>query len=789
MVTGATSTGTVISGNYIGLYSNGTSAPASGNQLDGILLNAQSTGTRIGGTTAGERNVISGMSGNGIEIAASNGNTVQGNYIGTDSTGMVRSTTVSNGILVAFSDNNTIGGTQGTTLGGACTGACNVISGNGTNGSGDGIGLNTANGNTIDGNYIGLNSDGTASMLNGITTNGGTFNGKAIRLLTSNNNQIGRPHPTPPPEPEGNVEFCTPTNTCTIQDDFSGNFWTIDNATGLATFTDCYNGTTSNLQNITFPISTDIFTSVPSGYVPDAPFNNRHFGESSFSTFTAGARWRWTGPSNPFGVGFIPFYRWYGDREGPNLFAGLCPHNGNQLTDGGISIENNSFHNIVSRAIASFKSNITVPLTSVPHVAIRVQNSDDTTIDSPRLFGDGTNPLILVNIDPSQTIRVFEPHIEWLPVPVNPPSPYGYGRPFVQAAQDPIKVRFPTVNLGVIDGQVIFSGEANTQFHFGVFRSETLLGLDGRPIEFIQPEPQFEFDGQSDAQGNVDVHQELPVAQSDALRGFQNLRLTASKIVPGTIADGQQTIAYTTEMSTPIIVPHAPFNWDRDGKTDIAVYRPGVNNWYRLNSSNNSFNVTQFGSSTDKLVTDDYTGDGQPDFAVFRPSNATWYIARVGGTPAANFDAIPWGTSTDTPVTGDFDGDGRNDIGVFRPSNGTWYIRSTIAGGLMAQQWGISSDVPVPANYDGDNQTDIAVFRNGTWYISPCTTCALRAVQFGVAGDIPVPADYDGDGRDDIAVFRPSTGVWYLLRSTSGFAAYQWGTSTDVPAHPEACNC
>ncbi|HEV7902308.1 MAG TPA: hypothetical protein VGO96_00600 [Pyrinomonadaceae bacterium] len=56
----------------------------------------------------------------------------------------------------------------------------------------------------------------------------------------------------------------------------------------------------------------DVFTLAPT-YLPDAPFISRLYGESSFSTFSIGAKWRLTGPDNPFGFGFIPFYRFYAD--------------------------------------------------------------------------------------------------------------------------------------------------------------------------------------------------------------------------------------------------------------------------------------------------------------------------------------------------------------------------------------------------------------------------------------------------------------------------------------------
>ncbi|MDT5294107.1 MAG: hypothetical protein QOJ76_987, partial [Acidobacteriota bacterium] len=68
---------------------------------------------------------------------------------------------------------------------------------------------------------------------------------------------------------------------------------------------------------ITVPTS---FTTAPS-YLPDAPFVNRLYGESSFTNYVAGAKIRFTGPNNPLGVGIIPFYRWYPDKA--NDFGGF----------------------------------------------------------------------------------------------------------------------------------------------------------------------------------------------------------------------------------------------------------------------------------------------------------------------------------------------------------------------------------------------------------------------------------------------------------------------------------
>jgi hypothetical protein len=51
----------------------------------------------------------------------------------------------------------------------------------------------------------------------------------------------------------------------------------------------------------------------------------------------------------------------------------------------------------------------------------------------------------------------------------------------------------------------------------------------------------------------------------------------------------------------------------------------------------------------------------------------------------------------------------------------------------------------------------------------------------GTANDIPVPGDYDGDGKADTAIFRPTTGAWWMNRTTAGVTISQLGLSGDKP--------
>ncbi|HTH36706.1 MAG TPA: hypothetical protein VL572_02010 [Pyrinomonadaceae bacterium] len=78
---------------------------------------------------------------------------------------------------------------------------------------------------------------------------------------------------------------------------------------GIVFQTVCTNGAATCNQLATSPT---VFTTAPS-YLPDAPFINRTFGESAFSTYTVGGKVRFTGVNNPVGFGIVGFYRFYGD--------------------------------------------------------------------------------------------------------------------------------------------------------------------------------------------------------------------------------------------------------------------------------------------------------------------------------------------------------------------------------------------------------------------------------------------------------------------------------------------
>jgi hypothetical protein len=135
-VNGAGSVNNVIVGNFIGPNVSGTTGLVSQN---GVNIDGGSA-TRVGGSAAGEPNIISGNNGSGVRIgSAASGNQVLGNRIGVSSTG----SPLSNGgpgIFIRGSGNR---------LGGISAGEGNEIANNAP-----GIEIELGTGNAIRGNSI-----------------------------------------------------------------------------------------------------------------------------------------------------------------------------------------------------------------------------------------------------------------------------------------------------------------------------------------------------------------------------------------------------------------------------------------------------------------------------------------------------------------------------------------------------------------------------------------------------------------------------------------------------------
>lgn len=161
------SSATTISGNYIGTDATGTSAIP--NTSMGIDLH--DAGNIVGGTTFAERNIISGNGGVGVRVfGASASATIMGNFVGTDVTGTSAIPNVNFGVLITAGASGAVGGPN--------PGEGNVVSGNGTHG----VYLSNTTGVPVQGNLIGTDSTGTFAMGN---------TGRGVNIELGNDNLIG----------------------------------------------------------------------------------------------------------------------------------------------------------------------------------------------------------------------------------------------------------------------------------------------------------------------------------------------------------------------------------------------------------------------------------------------------------------------------------------------------------------------------------------------------------------------------------------------------------------------
>jgi titin len=155
--------GNTLQGNLVGTNADGTAAAP--NLDSGVIVESAgspaSTANLVGGPTAGDRNIISGNKGDGVDMGGSSANFIEGNYIGTDVTGTSTGTDgKSLGNLydgVYMYDGSTPSDTQNNIIGGTTAGSGNLIDGNGWYG----VSLVALGaGNKVQGNSIGRGVSG-----------------------------------------------------------------------------------------------------------------------------------------------------------------------------------------------------------------------------------------------------------------------------------------------------------------------------------------------------------------------------------------------------------------------------------------------------------------------------------------------------------------------------------------------------------------------------------------------------------------------------------------------------
>lgn len=171
-----------VSGNFVGIDRTGTYALPN---YDGVSLEGAVKYNTIGGLTAGERNVISGNIDYGLPIfgAGAEGNSVIGNYLGTNASGTYA---IGNTYGVLFDD-----GTFNNRVGGESDAERNLISGN----SGYGVFFynNGTNHNLIKNNLIGTDVTGIQAIPNtaGIVIDGISYQNTIDSNVIAGNLEMG----------------------------------------------------------------------------------------------------------------------------------------------------------------------------------------------------------------------------------------------------------------------------------------------------------------------------------------------------------------------------------------------------------------------------------------------------------------------------------------------------------------------------------------------------------------------------------------------------------------------
>ena len=188
----------------------------------------------------------------------------------------------------------------------------------------------------------------------------------------------------------------------------------------------------------------------------------------------------------------------------------------------------------------------------------------------------------------------------------------------------------------------------------------------------------------------------------------------------------------------------------------------------------------------------DIDGDRKTDFTVIRPGAlARWFATTSlsGAVATSEWGYFQYDRFLDLDINGDSRADQNATRSRLLQGNIGWFTKLSGGTAVSGVYWGEPGDVPVSADFDGDAKSDVAIFRpsTGTWWVIR-STGGVASQQWGLPGDVTAAEDFDGDGKDDFAVWRPNLGMWAVTLSTKNYSRLQkdtlwkqWGLPGDQP--------
>jgi hypothetical protein len=733
-IDGVGTNGNVVAGNFIGTDISGS--VALGNAENGVQIGNGASANTIGGTIPAAGNEISANTGYGVRItgAGTEYNLVQGNFIGTDSTGTVAlGNTQGGGEVDNGAANNTMGGL--TTADGifdgfdftSATSPLNLT----LRGDLSGPPQQQSSGGATTVYHIDVESDG--GLLAIVQAQGFTAQ---LEMLDSQGRVIVQSDGLSLRDPEAVID----------QYVSAGNYSLVVESTGGAgtyVLTTTLTPSSAPFQ----PIHVEAPTAIVAGdFNGDGRTDLAVADEDGLSVLLGNGDGTF-GPQTTYAVGSSPSAIVAGD------------FNGDGRTDLAVA---NAADGTVSVLLGNGDGTFQTPI-------IDAVGSRPSAIVTGDFNGDGRTDLAVINNPgigiPGSSVSVllgngdgtFRPQVTYAvgdnPTAIVAPDFTGDGR-----------LDLAVVNEGSFDfnGKPI-PGTSSVSVLLGngdgTFQPQVTYAVGGQPLAIVTAD--FNDDGRTD----------LAVANA------------ADETVSVLLGNGDGTfqpqVTYGVGYFSDAIVA-ADFN--DDGRTDLAVANAGAASVsVLLGNGDGTFQpqVTYaVGDDPVAMVKGDFNGVGRTDLAVANGSELS--TPNTVSVLLGNGDGTFQGGLTDHAgveplgiASGDFNGDGRTDLAVTNIGDGTVSVLLGNGDGTFQPQvvYAVGSNPRsvVAGDFNGDGRLDLAVANansntvsvllgNGDGTFQPQVT-------YAVGGD-PSPilaGDFNGDGRTDLAVANLSSGTVSVL--------------------------